>query len=134
MSIFHWLYWFLISEKYLKSSGSRCGSILVRMATHSQVDGGFIERFIYHFIENVVAQRSRRSRGVKIAVHLSNSIVFFPQLTTRRSSVTQPLIPAPDPLELLMCHWFGIGVGLSFVPFIASGCFSDKISRGHDIS
>ena len=50
------------------------------MATHSQVDGGFVERFIYNFIENVVAQRSRGSRGVKVAVHLSSSIDFFPQV------------------------------------------------------
>ena len=77
------------------------------MATHSQVDGGFIERFIYHFIENVVAQVRSFS---------------FHMLTTRRSSVTQPPISAPDPLGLLMCHWFCIGVELSLVPFIASGC------------
>ena len=25
--------------------------------------------------------------------------------------VTQPPISAPYPLELVMCHWFGIGVG-----------------------
>ena len=43
---------------------------------------------------------------MKIAIHLSNSIVFFPQSDHPS---------APDPLELLMCHWFGIGVGLSFV-------------------
>ena len=67
-----------ITFVWTRSSGSRCGSILVRMATHSQVDGSFVERFIHNFIENVLAQRSRGSRGVKVAVHLSSAIVFFP--------------------------------------------------------
>ena len=49
------------------------------MATHSQVDGGLIERFIYHFIEHVVARRSRESRDVKSAAHLCISIDFFSQ-------------------------------------------------------
>ena len=63
------------------------------MATHSQVDSGFIERFICHFIENVVAQRSRGSRGVKIAVHVSCLIVFFPQSPnpTQQSHTTSNL-------------------------------------------
>ena len=71
--VFFFFFFFLITRSF----GSRGGSVLV--ACHSQVDGGLIERFFCHFIENVVAQRSRGSRDVKIAVHLSSSIVFFPQ-------------------------------------------------------
>ena len=74
------------------------------MATHSQVDGGFIERFICHFIENVVAQRSPGSRGVKIEVHVSSLIVFFPQSLnpTQQSHTTSNL-------SLLDAHTHQVG-------------------------
>ena len=63
------------------------------MATHSQVPSGITERFICYFIENVVVERSRGSRGVKIAVHVSCLIVFFPQSLnlTQQSHTTSNL-------------------------------------------
>ena len=98
------------------------GSILVRMATHSQVDGGFIERFICHFVENVVARRSQRSRDVKITGHLSSSIVFFSQShhPTEQCHATSNLTTRPSCITdvSLVRHWCWI-VNRAVV---ASGC------------
>ena len=90
------------------------------MATHSQVDGSFIERVIYHFIENVVARRSRGSRDVKIAIHVSSLIVFFPQSpnqteqshTTSNLSLLDAYTPqvGDEPIgQFTSGQWFGAG-------------------------
>ena len=44
---------------------------------------------------------------MKVAAHLCSSIVFFPHSHHPTEQC--------HPLELLMCHWFGIGAGFSFV-------------------
>ena len=87
----------------------------MRLATHSLVDGGFAERFLNQFIENVVAQKfTRESR--------CESRSTFDQFDRLLSTFSPPDgAVSPVPLELLMCHWFGIGAGFSFVFFLQVG-------------